>query len=67
MQLEEKIEQALLEYRRENLLGPGQLSSKDWTNIYKKAGMSDEEIADYRKNLQQYAKVMDDPLDAYRD
>ena len=48
-ELEEKIDQALLAYRRENLKGPGQLTKEDWTQVYKKAGMTDKEIATYRK------------------
>ena len=48
-ELEEKIDQSLLVYRREHLKGPQELTTADWTAIYRQAGMSDKEIAEYRK------------------
>jgi hypothetical protein len=67
MTQEERIDEALLKYRRENLLGPGQLTTADWTQVYRNAGMTDEEIAAYRAEQSKYAAALDDPLDAYRD
>jgi hypothetical protein len=64
--LEAKIDEALLEYRRENLLGAGQLTTADWTQVYKNAGMTDEQIAAYRQEQSKYAAALNDPLDAYR-
>ena len=66
MTKEEKIDQALMAYRNEHLKGANELTADDWTAIYKKAGMSDEEIAAYRQQLQESAAAVNDPLDAYR-
>lgn len=66
MTLEEKIDQALVHYLKENLLGAGQLTSADWTAIYKNAGMSDIEIEAYRNEQSKSAAALNDPLDAYR-
>ncbi len=63
----DKITEALFEYRRENLLGPGQLSPEDWTQIYKNAGMTDEDIVKYRKAMKPYQAALRDSSDAYRD
>lgn len=68
-ELEERIDEALLAYRRENLLGPGQLTRKDWDQVYKNAGMSDKEIEEYKKQTQptpEQMRALDDPLDLYR-
>lgn len=61
-----RIDAALMEYRRENLLEPGQMSEAGWTQVYKNAGMTDEEIAAYREEMSKYAAALDDPLDMYR-
>ena len=61
-----KIDAALMDYRRENMLGPGQMTAEGWTQVYKNAGMTDEEIAAYREELSKYAAALDDPVDAYR-
>ena len=70
MKMTNNIDQTLLEYCRENLLEPWQLSISDWTQVYKLAGMSDEEIAKYKKQLKEeekkYPGALDDPLDKYR-
>ncbi len=66
MTKEEKIDQALRDYLREELKGASELTTADWTAIYKKAGMSDKEIAAYRQQLQESAAAVNDPLDAYR-
>lgn len=64
---DERISVFLQEYRQENLLGAGQMTTADWTEVYRNAGMSDEEIAAYREEMSKYAAALDDPLDAYRD
>ena len=66
-ELEERIEEAMMEFRHENLLGAGQLNRDNWTQILQNAGLSDKEIAEYRAEMQKYAAALDDPLDAYRD
>ena len=65
MTKEEKIDQALRAYRNEHLKGAYELTTADWTAIYKKAGMTDKEIAAYRAEMQNNA-ALDDPLDVYR-
>lgn len=62
-----KIEASLLEYRRENLLGAGQLRFEDWTKIYHNAGMTDKEIELYRKFKEPFAAALEDSSDMYRD
>ena len=66
-ELEDRIEKAMMEFRHDNLLGPGQLTRDDWTEILKNAGLSDKEISEYRAEMQKYSAALDDPLDAYRD
>lgn len=63
----EKIDRSLLEYRSENLIGPGQLRSGDWYQIYKNAGMNDKEIKQLRKAHEPFAAALDDHSDMYRD
>ena len=63
----EKIDKSLLEYRSENLIGPGQLRSNDWDQIYKNAGMNDKEIEQLRKAHEPFAAALDDHSDMYRD
>jgi hypothetical protein len=65
---EERIDKALLTYRRENLRGPGQLTKEDWDQVYKNAGMSDKEIAEYRKQNEltpEQAKALDDKVEQF--
>ena len=64
---EKKIDEAQIEYRRENLLSAGQLTTADWNQIYKNAGMSDKEIQEYRKAMQKYQTALQDSSDQYRD
>ena len=64
---EKKIDEAQMEYRRENLLSAGQLTTADWNQIYKNAGMSDKEIQEYRKAMQKYQAALQDSSDQYRD
>ena len=66
-ELEEKIDKAQTEYCRKNLLSGSMLSTHAWTEIYKKAGMTDEEIKAYRQEREKYSDALNDPLDAYRD
>lgn len=63
----EKIDRSQLDYRRENLIGPGQLRSSDWDQIYKNAGMTDKEIKQLRKAQEPLAAALDDSSDMYRD
>ena len=62
-----KIGEAQIEYRRENLLSAGQLTTTDWNQIYKNAGMSDKEIQEYRKAMEPYQAALQDSSDPYRD
>ena len=67
-ELKERIDNSLLAYRRENLLGPGQLTREDWTQVYKNAGMSDKEIAAYRKAKEltpEQMRALDDKVEQY--
>ena len=66
-ELEQRIDEAMMEYRKENRLSAGKLSSQDWMKIYKEAGMTDKEIEQYRQEMRKYSKATNDPLDAYRD
>ena len=66
-ELEERIDKAQMAYCQENLVSGSQLSTTAWTEIYKMAGMTDEEIKAYREERQKYSAALDDPLDAYRD
>ena len=66
-ELEDRIEKAMMEFRNDNLLGAGQLTTDNWTEILKNAGQSDKEISEYRAEMQKYSVALNDPLDAYRD
>ena len=66
-ELEERIERAMMEFRNENLLSAGQLTTDNWTEILKNAGLSDKEISEYRAEMQKNAAALDDPLDEDRD
>ena len=63
----DKISNASLEYRRENLIGPGQMRTSDWDNIYKSIGMSEREIEQYRKANEPFQAALNDSADMYRD
>lgn len=67
-ELKVRITESLVDYRREHLLGPGQLTADDWTAVYRKAGMTDKEIRQYRAEQaeMQSCGALRDPLDAYR-
>ena len=66
-ELEQKVEKAMMKFRNENLLSAGQLTTDNWTEILKNAGLSDKEISEYRAEMQRNAAALNDPLDAYRD
>ena len=66
-ELEQKIEKEMMEFRNENLLSAGQLTTNNWTQILRNVGLSDKEIAEYRAEMQKNAAALNDPLDAYRD
>lgn len=63
----DKITKASIEYRRENLIGPGEIRSSDWDVIYQNAGMSEYEIEQYRKALNPFEAALNDSSDMYRD
>lgn len=62
-----KIEKSALEYRRENLLGPGQMSEDDWNQVYRSIGMSEKEIKQYREAHKPFEAALHDSSDMYRD
>ena len=64
--LHDRIGAFLMEYRSYNLIGAGQMSSEDWIQVYKNAGMTNEEIEAYREENSKNACGFDDPLDDYR-
>ena len=66
-ELKQKIAEAVLEYRRENMVGAGQMSTSSMMEIYKSVGMTDKEIAEYREEINKNSEALDDPVDAYRD
>ncbi len=63
----EKIRNASLEYRSENLIGAGQMRTSDWDNIYKSIGMSEREVEQYRKAHEPFEAALNDSADMYRD
>lgn len=63
----EKIRNASLEYRSENLIGAGQMRTSDWDNIYKSIGMSEREVEQYRKAHEPFEAALNDSSDMYRD
>ena len=65
-ELEQKIERASEEYRRENLIGAGQMTTSSWNEVYKSIGMTDKDIAEYREQMRKYERALNDPADAYR-
>lgn len=62
----DKIEKACLEYRNENLIGPGMLRDADWINIYKNAGMNEIEIEQYQLACEPFMAALKDSSDLYR-
>lgn len=63
----DKITKASIEYRRENLIGAGQMRTSDWDNIYKSIGMSEREVEQYRKAHEPFEAALNDSSDMYRD
>ena len=54
MELEERIDAACYRHKAETLEAPYTWSEEEWTEIYKEAGMTDEEIVEYRKEQAKY-------------
>ncbi len=63
----DRITKSVLEYRRENLLGPGQMREADWNLVYKNIGMSEKEIKQYREAHIPFEAALNDSSDMYRD
>lgn len=62
-----KIDKALMDYLRDNLIGPGQVRPSDWDQIYKNAGMNAKEIEQLRKANEPFAAALNDSSDMFRD
>ena len=63
----DRITKATIDYRKDNLIGAGQMRSSDWDIIYKNAGMSEYEIEQYRKAHEPFEAALNDSSDMYRD
>jgi hypothetical protein len=63
----DRITKSVLEYRRENLLGPGQMREADWNQVYKNIGMSEKEVKQYREAHIPFEVALNDSCDMYRD
>ena len=63
----DRITKTSVEYRKENLIEAGQMRASDWDVIYRRAGMSNYEIEQYRKAQESFETALNDSLDMYRD
>ena len=68
--VQKRIDKALDEYLRENLMTAHQLSQSAWMEIYHSAGLSDKEIAELRKEEEteenkKYERALDDKVEEY--